>query len=99
MRAGAACEVSGWGWTSVTGLRTNVMREVKLKVQNEEKCQQFPDYQRQSMICVGDDSGKKASYFVSVVLGCKLWRRLGLDSQLGSQVKVKGHQNEPGLSE
>ncbi|NXH27150.1 DDN1 protein, partial [Myiagra hebetior] len=59
---GEACNVSGWGWTSVTGLRTNVMREVRLKVQNEEKCQQFPDYQRQSMICVGDDRGKKASY-------------------------------------
>ncbi|NXB61771.1 MCPT3 protease, partial [Struthidea cinerea] len=62
VREGAECKVSGWGWTSVTGLRTDVMREVELKVQNEEKCQQFPNYQRQSMICVGDDYGKKASY-------------------------------------
>ncbi|XP_031990424.1 mast cell protease 1A-like [Corvus moneduloides] len=60
--AGAECKVSGWGWTSVTGLRTNVMKEVELKVQNEEKCQQFRNYQRQSMICVGDDYGKKAVY-------------------------------------
>ncbi|NXH90623.1 DDN1 protein, partial [Edolisoma coerulescens] len=62
VRAGTECKVSGWGLTSVTGLRTNVMREVELKVQNEAKCQQFPNYQRRSMICVGDDCGRKASY-------------------------------------
>ncbi|NXQ15258.1 DDN1 protein, partial [Peucedramus taeniatus] len=61
--AGALCNVSGWGWTSVTGHRTNVMREVKLKVQNEEICQQLlPDYLRRSMICVGDEYSKKATY-------------------------------------
>ncbi|NWV97385.1 MCPT1 protease, partial [Machaerirhynchus nigripectus] len=62
VREGDACKVSGWGWTSVTGLRTSVMKEVQLKVQNEAKCQQFPNYQRRSMICVGDEYGKKASY-------------------------------------
>ncbi|NXL82702.1 MCT1A protease, partial [Leptocoma aspasia] len=61
--AGAGCRVSGWGQTSVTEHRTNVMREVNLTVQDEEVCQQlFPNYQRQSMVCVGDDHGKKASY-------------------------------------
>ncbi|NWT92218.1 MCT1A protease, partial [Urocynchramus pylzowi] len=60
--AGAQCNVSGWGWTSGTGHRTNVMREVKLEVQNEEICQQLMDnYQRQSMICVGDENSKKAT--------------------------------------
>ncbi|XP_015506707.1 cathepsin G-like [Parus major] len=64
VRAGAECNVPGWGWTSVTGDRTNVMREVELKVQNEAICQQlFCDYQSQSMICVGDDYNKKASYY------------------------------------
>ncbi|NWU26162.1 DDN1 protein, partial [Dyaphorophyia castanea] len=62
VRTGAECTVSGWGWTSVTGNRTNVMKEVGLKVQNEAICQQLRNYQPQSMICVGDDSGKKASY-------------------------------------
>ncbi|NWW19197.1 GRAB protein, partial [Falcunculus frontatus] len=62
VREGDECEVFGWGWTSVTGHRTNVMRKVKLEVQKEEICQQFPNYQHQSMICVGDDYGKKASY-------------------------------------
>lgn len=71
------------------------MREVELKVQNEEICEHlFYHYKNQSMICVGDDYSKKASYCVSAVLGCKRGRRLGLDSQLGSQVEVKGHQNE-----
>ncbi|NXI80805.1 GRAB protein, partial [Rhipidura dahli] len=63
VREGAECEVFGWGWTLVTGLRSNVMREVKLKVQNEEICQLIHEYQRQSMICVGDEAGKKASYY------------------------------------
>ncbi|XP_066192913.1 cathepsin G-like [Sylvia atricapilla] len=60
---GAKCKAAGWGWTSVTGNRTNVMREVELKVQNGTICELiFQKYQRQSMICVGDESGKKASY-------------------------------------
>ncbi|NWW11588.1 MCT1A protease, partial [Oreocharis arfaki] len=62
VRAGTECKVFGWGWTSVTGHTTNMMREVELEVQDEEKCQQFRNYQRQSMICVGDDYGRKATY-------------------------------------
>ncbi|KAM4757095.1 mast cell protease 1A-like [Cyanocitta cristata] len=62
VRVGTKCMVAGWGRTSVTGLRTKVMQEVELKVQNDEKCQQYRNYQRQSMICVGDDYGKKASF-------------------------------------
>ncbi|XP_068067882.1 cathepsin G-like [Anomalospiza imberbis] len=60
--AGAECMVSGWGWTSDTGNKTNVMREVKLKVQKEEICQHlFHNYQHRSMICVGDEYSKKAT--------------------------------------
>ncbi|NWZ41285.1 DDN1 protein, partial [Brachypodius atriceps] len=60
VRVGAKCQVAGWGWTSENGQKTKVMREVKLKVQNETICQQvFWHYQRQSMICVGDDSKGK----------------------------------------
>uniref|UniRef100_A0A8D2NKX0 Peptidase S1 domain-containing protein n=1 Tax=Zosterops lateralis melanops TaxID=1220523 RepID=A0A8D2NKX0_ZOSLA len=63
VRAGAECKVAGWGQTSVTGDTTNVMREVKLKVQNGTICQQLlKNYQPQSMICVGDDYSKKGSY-------------------------------------
>ncbi|TRZ05095.1 hypothetical protein HGM15179_022012, partial [Zosterops borbonicus] len=63
VRAGAECVVAGWGRTSLTGKGSNVLREVELKVQKEEICQQvFTNYQPQSMICVGDDYGKKGSY-------------------------------------
>ncbi|NWV19935.1 DDN1 protein, partial [Origma solitaria] len=63
LRVGAKCSVSGWGWTSLSGQRTNVMRQVELKVQNEAKCQQaFPKYQPQSMICAGDERNEKSSY-------------------------------------
>ncbi|NWV31950.1 DDN1 protein, partial [Grantiella picta] len=63
LREGAECEVSGWGWTSVSGQRTDVMREVELKVQNETVCQQeFSNYQPESMMCVGDEYNRKASF-------------------------------------
>ncbi|XP_054137624.1 cathepsin G-like [Melozone crissalis] len=62
VREGALCTVSGWGRTSDTGNKTNVMREVKLKVQKEKICQhRIPNYQPQSMICVGDENNKKAT--------------------------------------
>ncbi|NWT60655.1 CATG protein, partial [Erythrocercus mccallii] len=64
VRVGAQCKVLGWGWTSVIGHRTEVMREVELKVQKDAICQQqFWYYQRQSTICVGDDNSKKASSY------------------------------------
>ncbi|NXS29809.1 MCT1A protease, partial [Pomatostomus ruficeps] len=63
VRAGAECSVAGWGQTSVTRNRTSVMREVKLKVQDEAICRQlFWNYQRQAMICAGDKYDRKASY-------------------------------------
>ncbi|XP_041282208.1 cathepsin G-like [Onychostruthus taczanowskii] len=60
---GTLCTVSGWGLTSPKGNTSNVLREVKLKVQKEKICQQrSSNYQRQSMICVGNKNSKKASY-------------------------------------
>ncbi|OWK50205.1 Granzyme C [Lonchura striata] len=61
---GAECLVSGWGLTD-TGSKSDVMMEVKLKVQKEEICQHiFDNYQRQSMICVGDEYSKKSASYV-----------------------------------
>ncbi|XP_054137567.1 cathepsin G-like [Melozone crissalis] len=63
VRVGALCTVSGWGMTSTDGDVSDVLREVELKVQNATRCQKFSrKYQRQSMICVGDENSKKASY-------------------------------------
>uniref|UniRef100_A0A8D2M405 Peptidase S1 domain-containing protein n=1 Tax=Zonotrichia albicollis TaxID=44394 RepID=A0A8D2M405_ZONAL len=100
VRAGDLCTVSGWGRTSLYPPPSDVLREVELKVQKEKICQQvFLYYQPHSMICVGDENNKKASYKVSVVLGCKLGKRLGLEIQISSEVKAKGQQNEPRPSE
>uniref|UniRef100_A0A8C3UZF9 Peptidase S1 domain-containing protein n=1 Tax=Catharus ustulatus TaxID=91951 RepID=A0A8C3UZF9_CATUS len=63
VRAGTECEVAGWGQTSLEGRRTDVLREVELKVQNDESCQnEFRRYQRRSMICVGDENRAKTPY-------------------------------------
>uniref|UniRef100_A0A8C3Y723 Peptidase S1 domain-containing protein n=1 Tax=Catharus ustulatus TaxID=91951 RepID=A0A8C3Y723_CATUS len=57
VRTGTKCEVAGWGWTSLYGSKTDVMREVELKVQNDKPCQKvFRRYQRRSMMCVGDQN-------------------------------------------
>ncbi|XP_058676651.1 cathepsin G-like [Ammospiza caudacuta] len=62
VRAGALCMVSGWGQTSEKGNMSDVLMEVDLEVQNEEICKQLSSkYQRQSMICVGDEDSKKAT--------------------------------------
>uniref|UniRef100_A0A8C3UTZ2 Peptidase S1 domain-containing protein n=1 Tax=Catharus ustulatus TaxID=91951 RepID=A0A8C3UTZ2_CATUS len=61
VRVGTECEVAGWGRTSLEKTKTDVMREVKLKVQNDEPCQkQFRKYQPQSMMCVGDQNRRKS---------------------------------------
>ncbi|NXM27477.1 MCT1A protease, partial [Oxyruncus cristatus] len=60
---GTECSVSGWGQTSVTGHRTDVMLEVDLKVQHKKMCEDsFKGYWCQSMICAGDISGRKSTY-------------------------------------
>ncbi|NWU87248.1 MCT1A protease, partial [Onychorhynchus coronatus] len=60
---GTECSVSGWGQTSLTGQRTDVLLEVDLKVQREEVCERdFHGYLFQSMICAGDIRGRKSTY-------------------------------------
>ncbi|KAM3658132.1 granzyme B(G,H)-like [Ammospiza maritima maritima] len=59
---GAKCNVSGWGRPSLKSTRSDVLREVELEVQNEKRCNFSSDYQRQSMICVGDKYSEKAAY-------------------------------------
>ncbi|NWV03202.1 CATG protein, partial [Ptilonorhynchus violaceus] len=63
LQPGTKCDVAGWGLTSLRGHKTDVLMEVELKVQNAEECEQgFPNYQCQSMLCVGDKYDEKASY-------------------------------------
>ncbi|NWT06167.1 MCT1A protease, partial [Mionectes macconnelli] len=60
---GTECSVSGWGWTSTTGNKTDVMLEVNLEVQRKEPCENsFKGYSSQSMICAGDMRGRKSIY-------------------------------------
>ncbi|XP_054137630.1 granzyme-like protein 1 [Melozone crissalis] len=59
VRAGDLCTVSGWGWTSKKKVLSDVLMEVDLEVQNEEMCEELSSkYQRQSMICVGEEDSK-----------------------------------------
>ncbi|XP_030919980.1 cathepsin G-like [Geospiza fortis] len=63
VRVGDLCTVSGWGRTSLDPPGSDVLREVELKVQEDKICQRVSsNYQRQSMICVGDEKEEKATY-------------------------------------
>ncbi|XP_027563330.1 mast cell protease 1A-like isoform X1 [Neopelma chrysocephalum] len=82
---GTKCSVSGWGQTSVTGHRTDVMLEVDLGLQRDEVCEgSFKGYCCQSMICAGDMRGRKSTYNVSV------WMGLGPQSVVFSGEGQKG---------
>ncbi|KAM6114783.1 cathepsin G-like [Phoenicopterus ruber ruber] len=61
---GTTCKVVGWGRTSVTGETTSVLMEVDLKVQRDKVCETSfkRNYLRQSMICAGDEDGKKSAF-------------------------------------
>ncbi|KAM6295316.1 cathepsin G-like [Aegotheles albertisi] len=62
-KPGTTCNVAGWGRTSTTGKKTNVLMEVDLKVQQDKECQKtFKNYLPESMICVGDKDGKKSAF-------------------------------------
>ncbi|NXR13915.1 DDN1 protein, partial [Semnornis frantzii] len=66
VKPGASCQVAGCGWTPRNGSRSSVLREVDLKVQSEEVCEEtFERYLRQSMLCAGDRSSKKSTFYVS----------------------------------
>ncbi|XP_032934542.1 cathepsin G-like [Catharus ustulatus] len=63
VRVGTECEVAGWGLTSLERRKTDVMMKVVLEVQNDTLCKpRFRKYQRQSMMCVGDESRRKSTY-------------------------------------
>ncbi|XP_064896041.1 von Willebrand factor A domain-containing protein 5A isoform X3 [Columba livia] len=63
IKQGTRCKVAGWGWTSTTRDKTSVLMEVDLKVQSEDICEKSfkKNYLRESMICCGDEDGKKST--------------------------------------
>lgn len=69
-----------------------MLMEVDLKVQSEDICEKSfkNNYLRESMICCGDEDGKKSTSRVRVVLGSKFGMRLGIASQVGFQVGDEG---------
>ncbi|NXG53133.1 MCT1A protease, partial [Psilopogon haemacephalus] len=60
VKPGTTCQAAGWGKTSLNGGSNHVLREVNLKVQREEVCEEaFDEYLQQSMLCAGDKNGKR----------------------------------------
>ncbi|XP_075027196.1 von Willebrand factor A domain-containing protein 5A-like [Calonectris borealis] len=63
---GTICKVAGWGWTLMTWDKTSVLMEMDLKVQHDKVCEESfkRNYLCQSMICTGDEDGKKSTSVV-----------------------------------
>nr|XP_023968243.1 cathepsin G-like [Chrysemys picta bellii] len=68
VRPGTVCSVAGWGRTSaLRKRRPSVLREVDLKVMDDETCLNYPGgiyrkYNSCTMMCVGDPKEKKSSF-------------------------------------
>ncbi|XP_064030490.1 mast cell protease 1A-like [Pogoniulus pusillus] len=63
VKPGTTCQAAGWGRTALNGGQSSVLREVALEVQREEVCEQtFQKYLWQSMLCAGDEHGKKSTF-------------------------------------
>ncbi|XP_074019073.1 granzyme B-like [Numenius arquata] len=64
VKPGTKCKVAGWGRTSRTGAVSSVLRDVDLEVQCDNVCEDHLRnyYQQKSMICAGDENGKKAFF-------------------------------------
>ncbi|XP_053902349.1 cathepsin G-like [Malaclemys terrapin pileata] len=68
VRPGTVCSVAGWGRTSAfRKRRPSVLREVDLKVLDDETCLNYPGgkyrkYNSCTMMCVGDPKEQKSSF-------------------------------------
>ncbi|XP_005075410.1 cathepsin G [Mesocricetus auratus] len=62
LRPGDLCTVAGWGLVS-RSRRTNVLQEVQLRVQRDQKCSnRFGTYNSQTQICVGNPRERKSAF-------------------------------------
>ncbi|XP_012880808.1 PREDICTED: cathepsin G-like [Dipodomys ordii] len=62
VRPGTLCTVAGWGQVSLTQ-RTNVLQEVMLRVQRDQKCSsRFSTYTSQTQLCVGNPRERKSAF-------------------------------------
>uniref|UniRef100_H0XIR7 Peptidase S1 domain-containing protein n=1 Tax=Otolemur garnettii TaxID=30611 RepID=H0XIR7_OTOGA len=60
---GLVCDVAGWGWIAIDGPPSDVLQEVMLTVQRDDKCESlFHMYTRNTQICVGDPKLIKSSF-------------------------------------
>ncbi|XP_028643265.1 cathepsin G [Grammomys surdaster] len=62
LQPGDVCTVAGWGQVS-QGRRTNVLQEVQLRIQMDQKCSnRFQFYNSQTQICVGNPRERKSAF-------------------------------------
>lgn len=67
VKPGQTCSVAGWGRDS-TDTYADTLQEVKLIVQEDQKCEAYLRnfYNRAIQLCVGDPKTKKASFQVRI---------------------------------
>ncbi|XP_020010111.2 granzyme B-like [Castor canadensis] len=63
VKPGTVCSVAGWGWMTPTGKPSDELREVQLKVMEDQECKtRFNNYNSPSQMCVGDPNIRRASF-------------------------------------
>lgn len=64
IKPGRECWATGWGRTGVAKPRSDTLREVKLRLMEATACSNFPFYNPNLQICVGNPRKKGSPYKV-----------------------------------
>uniref|UniRef100_A0A8C0ZPI6 Peptidase S1 domain-containing protein n=1 Tax=Castor canadensis TaxID=51338 RepID=A0A8C0ZPI6_CASCN len=63
VKPGTVCSVAGWGWMTPTGKPSDKLREVQLKVMEDQVCKtSFTNYNSTYAMCAGDPKIRRASF-------------------------------------
>uniref|UniRef100_A0A8C0WBB0 Peptidase S1 domain-containing protein n=1 Tax=Castor canadensis TaxID=51338 RepID=A0A8C0WBB0_CASCN len=63
VKPGTVCSVAGWGWMTPTGKPSDKLREVQLKVMEDQVCKtSFTNYNSTYAMCAGDPKIRHSTY-------------------------------------
>ncbi|XP_005377233.1 PREDICTED: mast cell protease 4-like [Chinchilla lanigera] len=62
IQPGRMCRAAGWGRTGVMEPTSDILREVKLRIMDENACNHFQDYNNDLQLCVGNPRKIRSAY-------------------------------------
>ncbi|KAM6180740.1 mast cell protease 1-like [Erethizon dorsatum] len=62
IQPGRMCRAAGWGRTGILEPTSDILREVKLRIMDENACDHFQDYNNDLQLCVGNPRKIRLAY-------------------------------------